>query len=73
MRETVTTIKCDLCHKAIESDDVYIDAEVYGFDFHPDCVEACNGTLIGFLVDDIKIGRVGCEPRELERYYWDKK
>ncbi|QJD51765.1 hypothetical protein SEA_ASHTON_26 [Microbacterium phage Ashton] len=70
------TIECDICHKEIEPEQMHVFAGVYGYDFHMDCLRQTDGTLIGFLVDDVHVG-VSKDfidrPAHANRLYWERR
>jgi len=48
-------IICDLCKQAINPDRTYVEAQVYGADFHVDCITPHKSVLKALGLDDIKI------------------
>ena len=58
-KQTTVTVTCDFCKKLILDVENYIDASVYGKDFHNACVQNMNGfdMLIELELDDIKYGK----------------
>ena len=74
--KTTTIVTCDICDSAIGSLETRVFAGVYGRDFHIKCLQHVNGSIIGLLVDDVRVGTSGeyaDSPGHATRLYWDKR
>ena len=59
-KQTTVKVTCDFC-KAPIAEENYIDASVYGKDFHVTCVQDMNGfgMLCALELDDIQYAKSG--------------
>ena len=60
-KQTTVTVTCDLCEQEIDENENYVNAQVYGADFHAKCLDKYSGinTIIALGLDDIKYDNTG--------------
>lgn len=72
VKETRTVeIICDLCGKKINPDLSYINAQVYGADFHVHCADTHKPILKALGLDEIKRMRSYEEWETATKYIYD--
>lgn len=71
-----TVYSCDLCHEEIKDGEIQVFAGTFGLDFHLDCLEKANGTIIGLFSDEVHAGISSTfkeRPNHAPRILWDRK
>ena len=66
--KTVTTATCDLCVEAINTEDEFVDAGVYGAAFHIDCLRSYDPVIKALGLDDMRLYHSGMKYRTNPSY-----
>lgn len=61
--KTITTAVCDLCDEAIDTENEFVDAGVYGATFHIDCLRPYDPLVKALGLDDIRFYQSGMKYR----------
>jgi hypothetical protein len=74
--QLITIVTCDICKLEMGNNEQRVFAGSYGYDFHLTCLEKVDGTILGKLTDELRVGTTieyGDKPNHAPRFYWNEK